>query len=50
MLKREGTYVYTKERTRVPSLKQWVQYVLYTEKGADIMCYQITMRTCTEAI
>ncbi len=29
MLKREGTYVYTKERTRVPSLKQGVQYVLY---------------------
>jgi hypothetical protein len=22
----------------------------YTEKGADIMCYQITMRTCTVAI
>ncbi len=21
-----------------------------TEKGADIMCYQITMRTCTVAI
>ncbi len=22
----------------------------YTEKGADIMCYQIIMRTCTVAI
>jgi hypothetical protein len=22
----------------------------HTEKGADIMCYQITMRTCTVAI
>jgi hypothetical protein len=24
--------------------------ILLTEKGADIMCYQITMRTCTVAI